>query len=473
MAAEPQRGAPACLGTRGGPPATLQQAVVQCMAPQGGLYVPSHWPQADAEALREPFAAGDYPAFAAALLAPWFQGWIQPPQLLELCRSAWGPPFFPQGQNPAPLRRLDEGLWVLELHLGPTAAFKDFGLSLLRRLFVLGLRPGSNARATVVMATSGDTGAAAVASFAGARDIDLVVLFPQDGVSPAQRRQMLCSGAANVRCLQVQGDFDDCQALVKRALREGVGPRRTLLGVNSVNIGRLLAQMVYYHWAAWQLPEGAGAPSFAVPSGNLGNALSCWMAARCGLPLHALVLACNSNDGLARLVRESRYQYRATQRTHASAMDISVPSNLERLLFEFAGRDPVRLGELQRGFPDRPLQLSPQEWQGFAQTPILAGSCTDAQILETVRESVAQYPGWQPDPHTAVGLRVLRELQDGGGLDGGPLVLVSTAHPGKFPEVSRLAGAPVCQLPRETPDAEERVETLASDYESFAAHLAA
>jgi threonine synthase len=388
--------------TRGQAPAvSLSEAVARGLAPDGGLYVPDHFPRVDLEAIgKERSTSG----VACRLLEPFFEGDPLAGRLTEICDEAFN--------FPAPLRDLGRSTAVLELFQGPTAAFKDFGARFLAAALSR-LRSPSDPDLTVLVATSGDTGGAVAAAFAGRPGFRVVILYPKGMVSQRQEHQLTCWGG-NVTALRVRGDFDACQRLVKEAFGDAtLRERHNLTSANSISLGRLLPQMVYYAEASLEYVRRHGRePGFVVPSGNLGNATACFWARRCGLPIREIVLATNANPSLTRFLDEGRWQPAPTVPTLASAMDVGNPSNMERL-FDLHGGSAGARGALR------------------------ATLVTDEQIRETIRRGRSEW-GETWDPHTATAV-VVRER-----LGGEDWVLVATAHPAKFEGiVEPLVGATV------------------------------
>ncbi len=327
------------VSTRGGAGRrTFEDVLLAGLAEDGGLFVPEHWPSVPVGELRA-MRELDYPELAARLLAPFTVGCFGESDLLRLARRA-----YVDFDHPAiaPLRHLAADGWLLELFHGPTLAFKDFAMQLLAAMFddVLTRR---GEQVTIVGATSGDTGAAAIHAFAGKRQIRIAMLHPEDRVSPVQRRQMTTVHAPNVLNIAVRGTFDDCQDLVKamfadEAFRRDLG----LSAVNSINWARVVAQSVYYVWAALRLGGPDRPIAFVVPTGNFGNVYAGRVAAAIGLPIERLVVATNENDILARFFATHRYERGRVAATTSPSMDIQVASNFERLLLELDGNDAER-----------------------------------------------------------------------------------------------------------------------------------
>jgi threonine synthase len=380
-------------------PSTFSAAVSQGLAPDGGLYVPLAWPHLTPADFS---SAGDLAATGARLLKPFLAGDALAAALPDITREALN--------FPAPLVPLDTRgqLSVLELFHGPTAAFKDFGARFLAACFAR-LRGDARRTLTILVATSGDTGGAVAAAFHNQPGVEVAVLFPKGLVSPTQERQLTCWGG-NVRSLAVRGTFDDCQRLVKAAfVDDTLATQRTLSSANSINLGRLLPQSVYYaatSLAVWRA-QGERA-SFVIPSGNLGNALACLWARQVGLPIGAVVLAHNANRTVPDYLASGEWQPRPSVATLASAMDVGNPSNMERLRSLFPGMQEVRAA-------------------------VSACSVTDAEIRERIRAGFRDY-GQIWCPHTATAAEAWGRLPPQR-RERGPWVLVSTAHPAKFHEI--------------------------------------
>lgn len=381
------------ISTRGGAPeSTLSDAIVQGLAPDGGLYIPAEFPSVDVDALRE---APSLAHLARELLRPFFEGDRLESLVGDICHEAF--------DFPAPLQRLKDDTAVLELFHGPTAAFKDFGARFLAAVLAR-IEVPSEKPLTVLVATSGDTGGAVAAAFAGRPGFEVVVLYPKGMVSERQERQLTCWGG-NVSALRVRGDFDACQRLVKEAFAD---PRmragRRLTSANSISLGRLLPQMVYYASASLQYERERGtAPGFIVPSGNLGNATACFWAKKLGLPIREVVLATNENETVTSFLSEGTWRPRPTVATLPSAMDVGNPSNMERLMALFGGEDGARAA-------------------------LQARLVTDDEVRDAIRRGPKDW-GQIWDPHTATAVIVREELPSR------HWILVSTAHPAKFEKI--------------------------------------
>ena len=383
------------VSTCGGAPTPLDVALAAGLAPDGGLYVPEAVPMSEIQHVEATLAHT-----AQALLSPYFAQSRLQAELPAICATAFN--------FAAPLRPLaSSNDYLLELFHGPTAAFKDYAARFLAECLAR-LRDPASPPTTILVATSGDTGAAVGAAFHNRPGFNVVILYPDGRVSPRQAHGLECFGD-NVRTFRVAGTFDDCQRLVKQALGdESLRARLPLSSANSISLGRLLPQTAYYAHTALQFHAQHGAPlNFIVPTGNLGNALACWLARRMGLPIGDIVLASNANDVLPRYFAGADYVPRASVATLANAMDVGAPSNFERL--RWWHRDDAGLRAAMRAF-----------------------SVDDDAIRETIRQSPQRH-GVVPCPHTAVGLRVLERLREAA--DTKPWAVVATAHPAKFDSI--------------------------------------
>ncbi len=416
------------VSTRGGgAPVDFLTAILSGLAPDGGLYTPEAYPR-----IAPPRAGEPYAETAARVISAFASDTLPEDTIRELCVSAYAQ--FSH-RSVAPLVQLGPDKWMMELHHGPTLAFKDVAMLLIARLYdhVLGQR---GERMTILCATSGDTGGAAAAAFAGSSNIDIVILHPLGRISPAQRRFMTTTGAPNVYNLALEGDFDGTQAILKQLIADEQLRRRTgLAGVNSINWARVAAQSVYYAQAQIQLGAGRRL-RFVVPTGNFGDALAAYVAHRCGLLATLdIVTAVNANGGWARAFASGRIERAATQPTLSPAMDIQVPSNLERLLFEAAGRKGETVAAAYRalaakGAADLPTELR----QSLSSMGIVAEQVGDAETLEEMRHTYAE-TGWIVCPHTAVGVAASRRRA---GAET-TTVCLATAHAAKFPETVKEA----------------------------------
>ena len=447
------------VSTRGEAPVlNFEEVLLTGLARDGGLYVPETWPQFSQADLRAMAGLG-YAELAARVMEPFVAGAIAADDFGALVADAYS--GFGH-RAVAPLRQLGRNEWLLELFHGPTLAFKDYPLQLLGRLFdhVLGRR---GERVTIVGATSGDTGSAAIEACRGRDAVEIFILHPKGRVSEVQRRQMTTVDDANVHNIAIDGTFDDCQALVKAMFNDV--PFRDALNlsaVNSINWARIMAQTVYYFAAALALGAPARGIAFSVPTGNFGNVFAGYAAARMGLPISQLVVATNRNDILARFFESGEMTARPVEPSLSPSMDIQVSSNFERLLFDMMGRDGGRVADAMDGFRERGrLTVDPQrraEIGALFDAGTLDDPGTVAEIGATWRDS-----GILLDPHSAVGVAVGRTLRRDA---DAPLVSLATAHPAKFPDAVEQATGVRPDLPAPLADLfdrPERVETVANE----------
>jgi threonine synthase len=427
------------VSTRGLAPALgFSEVLLAGLARDGGLYVPEAWPPLSAKTIAG-FAGRPYAAVAFDIIRDFVGGEIADGDLRRMCEDAYA--GF-RHRAVAPLVQLGPGAWALELFHGPTLAFKDLAMQLLSRLMdhILSRR---GARVTIVGATSGDTGAAAVEAFRGRDNVDLFILFPEGRVSPIQQRQMTTSGAGNVHAIAVKGTFDDCQAIVKglfnnRDFRDRMG----LAGINSINWARILAQIVYYFTAAVALGAPHRPVSFSVPTGNFGDIFAGYAAKRMGLPVAKLVIATNTNDILARTLATGRYHLGPVTATASPSMDIQVSSNFERLLFESYRRDGTIIGRLMDELGTSGSFQIDGVPLALIRADFAAGRADEAETAASIRETW-EATGFLPDPHTAVGLAVAARFAE----PGVPMIALATAHPAKFPAAVEAATGRRPELP--------------------------
>ena len=457
------------ISTRGSAPALdFMGATLAGLASDGGLYVPRHWPRFS-EAEIAAMAGLPYAELAARVMQPFVGDCLTPERLRELCTQAYGR-FAHVGVTP--LVQLDQRHWVLELFHGPTLAFKDVALQLLGLLFEEFLSR-SDDHITIVGATSGDTGSAAIDAVAGRAQIDIFMLHPAGRVSDVQRRQMTTVLAPNVHNVAIDGSFDDAQATVKRMFNDpAMTGRFAISAVNSINWARLMAQVVYYFAAALQLGAPQRKVAFSVPTGNFGDVFAGYVAAQMGLPIERLIVATNVNDIVARAITSGDYTCGTVTPTAAPSMDIQVSSNFERLLFDANGRDGAALAEQMRGFEaSKAMQLT--NAQRTAISGLFTSSRADPNDMAQAMRWAYEKCGQVLDPHTAIGLHAARTAQ--GLPQDVPVVTLATAHPAKFTDaVERATGVRVA-LPARVGDLferEERFTHLAGDYDTVAAWIA-
>jgi threonine synthase len=456
------------VSTRGeAPPASFLQAVLTGLAPDGGLYVPEAWPQLTAHEIGD-FAGRPYAEVAASVVGRFAAGSVDEAALADMCADAYA--SFSHTAV-APLKQLSPGGFLLELFHGPTLAFKDVALQLLARLYDHALaRQGR--RLTIVCATSGDTGGAAVEAFRGRGAVRIVALFPEGRISQVQRRFMTTADDDNVACLAVKGTFDDCQAMLKAMFRDAQFARAVdLSGVNSINFARIAAQSVYYFTAAAALGAPGRKVAFCAPTGNFGDAYSGWVAHRMGLPIERIVVATNANDILARALASGRYARGEVTATTSPAMDIQAASNFERLYFETAERDGVDTARALGAFAGRGVIDIPPRGLAAMRGLFTGAAVSEAETARTILSTLNE-TGELVDPHTAVGLAAAARV---GPVDPAtPMVTLATAHPAKFPEAVRAAAGVEPPAPHNVfrlAGRPERFDTIAADVDDAKAYV--
>ena len=447
------------ISTRGeAPPLSFVEAMLAGLARDGGLYVPESWPVFAPEQIAG-LAGLPYPELALEILRPFVDGTIAEGDLARMISEAYG-----GFRHPAvvPLVQLGPRTFVLELFHGPTLAFKDLAMQLLARLMDHVLRQRGE-RATVICATSGDTGGAAVEAFRACAQVDVVVLFPKDRISAVQRKMMTSVPDPHVHALAIEGTFDDCQAIVKGLFAHAAFRDRVRLSaVNSINWARVVAQAVYYFAAALALGAPARRPAFTVPTGNFGDVFAGYVAARMGLPIDRLVVATNVNDILVRTLKTGTYEVRDVIATTSPSMDIQVSSNFERLLFDAYDRDAHAVRALMGSLAQSRRFTVASGALAAIRARFSAERADEEETAATIR-TLRREADYLLDPHSAVAFAVAEKE---GGDRGVPMVVLSTAHPGKFPEAVERAAGIVPQLPAwlaDLPSRPERMEVLPAD----------
>jgi threonine synthase len=456
------------VSTRGSAPTLgFEDVTLTGLASDGGLYLPESWPgfsHADIAAL----AGLSYVETAVRVMAPFVAGSLTVEELRDLCAAAYGR-FSHDAVTP--LVQLDHRNWLLELFHGPTLAFKDVALQLLGQLFERFLSRRDD-HLTIVGATSGDTGSAAIDAVAGREKVDIFMLHPEGRVSDVQRRQMTTVRAPNVYNIAIEGSFDDAQALVKRMFNDAdFSSRFNLSAVNSINWARLMAQVVYYFYAAVRLGAPERPIAFSVPTGNFGDVFAGYVAAKMGLPVARLVVATNVNDILHRALSEGDYSQGQVVPTATPSMDIQVSSNFERLLFDAGGRDGLALADQMRGFEGtRAMRLTNAQREGAAH--LFSSARIDADGMTMAMRWAWDAAGQIIDPHSAIGLAAARQID----LDPTiPVVTLATAHPAKFRDAVERATGTRPPLPSRMGDLfarEESYARLPGTFEAITAFVA-
>jgi threonine synthase len=420
------------ISTRGeAPPLGFIDVTLAGLARDGGLYVPESWPLFPPDKIAA-LAGRPYAEVACEVIRPFAGGTVPDADLARMATEAYGSFRHPAV---APLTQLNPSTFVLELFHGPTLAFKDLAMQLLGRLMDHALAERRE-RSTIVVATSGDTGGAAVEAFRGRDNIDLIALYPHGRISEVQRRMMTTPTERNVHAVAIEGTFDDCQALVKAMFNHhAFRDRVRLSGVNSINWARIVAQVVYYFTAAVALGSPHRKVAFTVPTGNFGDIFAGYVASRMGLPIERLVIATNVNDILARTLNTGTYEVREVTATASPSMDIQVSSNFERLLFDAYGRDPAPVRALMGSLSQSGRFSIAPPALGEIRSRFSAGRADEDETAATIR-AARREADYLIDPHTAVALAVAeKEHQEG----AAPMIVLSTAHPAKFPDAVKAA----------------------------------
>jgi threonine synthase len=420
------------ISTRGEAPALgFCDVMLTGLARDGGLYVPETWPQLSPETIAGLFGR-PYWEVAVEVIRPFVGGEISDADLGRMANEAYA-----TFRHPAvvPLDQIGPNQFLLELFHGPTLAFKDVAMQLISRLMDHVLA-GRGQRTTIVVATSGDTGGAAVDAFAGLDNVDLIVLFPHGRISDVQRRMMTTSGASNVHALAIEGHFDDCQAIVKGLFNHhGFRDSVSLSGVNSINWARIVAQVVYYFTSAVALGSPLRTVDFTVPTGNFGDIFAGYVAKRMGLPVRWLRIAANINDILPRTLKTGIYEVREVHASASPSMDIQVSSNFERLLFEASGRDAASVRRLMASLKQSGRFVLPDATLAAIREEFDAGRADETETAAAIRAAWRE-AGDLVDPHTAVALAVAdRDTPD----SKIPNIVLSTAHAAKFPDAVEAA----------------------------------
>ncbi|MEE4289680.1 MAG: threonine synthase [Erythrobacter sp.] len=450
------------VSTRGAAPTLdFEGATLAGLASDGGLYLPREWPRLSLAEIRE-LRGLSYAALAARIMRPFVAGSLTDDDLEGLCETVYGD-FGHKAVTP--LVQLDETHWLLELFHGPTLAFKDVALQMLGHLFETFLERRDE-RLTIVGATSGDTGSAAINAVAGRERVEIFMLHPDGRVSEVQRRQMTTVRAPNVHNLAIDGSFDDAQRHVKRMFAdESVTTTLNLGAVNSINWARLMAQVVYYFYSALQLGGPDRTVAYSVPTGNFGDVFAGYVAAKMGLPIERLIVATNVNDILHRALTDGDYSAGGVTPTITPSMDIQVSSNFERLLFDCGGRDGAAMAAQMREFDEsRAMQLTNSQREGAA--ALFSSGRADQEETARALQWAYHEAGQVLDPHTGVGLHAALGADIAHGV---PVVTLATAHPAKFRDAVERAIGVRPSLPPRVGDLfgrEEAFTQLPGDYEA-------
>lgn len=447
------------ISTRGqAPTLDFSEVVTTGLAADGGLYVPERWPFVTPEAQQD-WTSLSYAELVVEVMSLFVGDAIPRAELERMSRNAYAGFSHPAI---APLQQLEERLWIMELFHGPTLAFKDFALQFLGQLFEY-LLAQRNEHRVIVGATSGDTGSAAIEAVRGLDHVTLFMLHPKGRVSEVQRRQMTTVPDANIHNIAIDGDFDDCQRLVKSMFNDA--PFRDEMGlsaVNSINWARVAAQVVYYFRAALTLGSAHQAVSFSVPSGNFGNVFAGYVAREMGLPINQFVVGSNHNDILTRFFATGTMQAETVAPSITPSMDIQVSSNFERLLFELTQRDGSMVSNWMKQFAEEG-RFSVTEAQYRQACSLFSAGRLDDQETRNEMERLFKSTAYVIDPHSAIGVATARRDQADG---DGPMVVLATAHPAKFPQaVFDAIGqeAPLPERVKHIMRSEERMQTAPAD----------
>lgn len=445
--------------TRNGcPQQSFEQVLLTGLAPDGGLFVPVSLPSFGIEEIHS-WADLSYQDLALKVITPFVGGDIPAPALKKIICDSYAEFYHP---DIAPLVKLDENEYVLELFHGPTLAFKDFALQVLGRLLDYVLKKNGQ-RVAILGATSGDTGSAAIEGCRHSDQVDIFILHPLNRVSEVQRRQMTTVHGENIFNLAVDGNFDDCQRIVKAAFNDQtfLPTECRLAAVNSINWARIMMQTVYYFSSVLKLTRGKSKVSFSVPTGNFGDIYAGYLAKKMGLPIDQLIVATNSNDILHRFISQNDYSASNLKKTLSPSMDILVSSNFERYLFELFDRDGEVLSHFMQRSLSGKLSVSDEQWKSVREI-FSSASVTDDDTCRIISEIFLKHE-MLLDPHTAIGLEAGRRCNKG---NNSPMVTLATAHPAKFGEAVEAAGLKVSDLPGHLGnllEREERYQTLPND----------
>ena len=428
----------------------FEDVIITGLASDGGLYVPKTWPVFSKDKWRS-LRGKTYAETALEVMEPFVAGAMPRDTFKQMIDEAYAS-FSHKAVTP--LTQLDSGQWLLELYHGPTLAFKDVAMQLLARLMDWALERADQT-ASIVAATSGDTGGAAIEAFRNSQRTRVFVLHPHQRVSAVQRRQMTTTGSDRVFNIALEGNFDDCQDLVKAMFaHQAFRSQQNLAGVNSINWARIMAQTVYYVTSAIALGAPDRPVSFTVPTGNFGDIFAGYVVKQMGLPIDQLVIATNSNDILDRTLRTGRYEITGVEPTTSPSMDIQVSSNFERLLFDVSNRDGSEVVRMMSGLkqsgafdiPARPLEKMREVF--------VSGRADEAAVMQTIKQTLKS-SGKLIDPHTAVACHVAQQMPG-----KTPMITLSTAHPAKFPDAVKAASGIHPDLPPHMSDLFERSEVF-------------
>jgi len=428
----------------------FEEVIITGLAGDGGLYVPKTWPVFSPDKWRS-LRGKTYAEIALEVMFPFVEGAMPRETFANMIKEAYG--SFSH-KAVVPLTQLDANHWLLELYHGPTLAFKDVAMQLLARLMDWALERADRS-ASIIAATSGDTGGAAIEAFKNSGRTRVFVLHPHQRVSDVQRRQMTTTGSDRVFNIALEGNFDDCQDLVKAMFaHETFRTGQNLAGVNSINWARIMAQTVYYVTSAIALGAPDRPVSFTVPTGNFGDIFAGYVVKQMGLPIDQLVIATNSNDILDRTLKTGRYEVTGVEPTTSPSMDIQVSSNFERLLFDVSNRDGAEVVRMMSGLKQSGAFEIPAEPLALLRQNFVSGRADEEAVKQTISQTLKS-SGKLIDPHTAVAYHVAQQVSC-----DTPMITLSTAHPAKFPDAVEAASGIHPQLPPHMADLFERTEVF-------------
>lgn len=427
----------------------FEETLLHGLAHDGGLYLPQKWPSLDSAQVNR-LKNKPYTHVAASIMKSYAYPEISEDEIARLAHATYGPHFFTH-PDIAPLIQIEDNLWIMELFHGPTLAFKDYALQLLGNLFDYILEK-RNERVTIIGATSGDTGSAAIEACAGSKNIDIFILHPKGRTSEVQRKQMTTVDAPNVHNIALEGTFDDCQAAVKELFADATFRRdMNLSAVNSINWARICAQIVYYVYGSLALGSQDKPVNFAVPTGNFGNVFAAYCARKMGIPIDKLIIGTNDNDILTRFFETGKMQKGKVVPTISPSMDIQISSNFERYLFELTGKNTKTLTDLMQQFKTKGAFSVSEDMREQAQKDFTAYRCNTEETLQTIKKIYAG-TGYILDPHTAVGVHAAMQEKEN---YNSPIIALACAHPAKFPDAVKKAIGKTADVP-------ERLERVMS-----------
>lgn len=441
------------ISTRGpGDPKSFMDVILSGIAPDGGLYVPDLWPNIDRSTLTH-LSGVPYTVIAANVMAPFIGNMLSPATLQQILVDAYDSGSFDHNTI-APLNQIGPNAWLLELYHGPTLSFKDYAMQFIGHLFDHVLDQQKR-KMTIIGATSGDTGSAAIEACKNCKNITTIILHPKGRTSDVQRKQMTRVDSENIHNIAIEGTFDDCQSMVKAMLTdEKLKQDLQLSAVNSINWARIMAQMVYYVSSAIALGAPHRSVSFTVPTGNFGNVYSAWCARQIGLPIEKLTIASNRNDVLTRFFETGHMTLEKVMPSLSPSMDIQVSSNFERYLFDLSGRNAATVNSIMGDLKSQKSFNIDSNNMQRARQDFASARCSDDETLSMMRECY-ESTGILIDPHTAVGLHAATKTQED---PTTPNIILACAHPAKFPDAVFQATGIKPKLPDHLADLMSRPE---------------